>query len=136
VADINRIKDEIAQDEVAQAVPINQKNGEPYLAPDGSPCTVSVLGSDAKRVQAARDTIQRRMLRARRVKLDPADLRANRIDLAAAAVTGWYGWTAGDVEFPCTPENIRALLSSEHVLEQVETGITGHADFFVTASPI
>jgi len=136
MADITKIKDEIAQDEVGTPIPINQKNEEPYLAPDGSPCTIDVLGSDAKKVKAATDVADRRLLRMKRTKMEPADMRARRIAIASAAVTGWSGWTYGadNTPFPCTPDNVKALLQADHILRQVEAGIAEHSDFFSPAS--
>jgi hypothetical protein len=144
MANIDTIQEEQAQDEVPTAIEIDQKNGDPYLAPESTPekpvpCTISVLGSDAKRVKLAKDKADRILLRAGRKKLKPSDLRKNRIAIAAAAVTGWTGWTYGpdNAPFPCTPENIRAMLSKEHILDQVESGVNDHAehaDFFTSAS--
>lgn len=135
MADFTDIQNETAQDEQAASVPIFKKGGAPYLAPDGeTQCTIDVLGSDAKKVQGARDAITRRQLKARRVKLTPETLRDNRIDIAAAAVTGWSGWTDGAAEYPFTPENAKRMLRAEHILVQVEEAIDGHADFFASSS--
>jgi hypothetical protein len=135
MADITEIDEQVAQDEESVAIPIYQKNGDPYLARDGSPSTISVTGTDAKRYVAMVTTIQRRMLRRRQTKMEPADLLKNRIDLASAGVTGWHGWESGDQDFPPTPENITALLGKAHILVQVERGIEGHADFFTPKAP-
>ena len=130
MADINAIQTEIAQDEVAHAISIMKKDGSPYLARDGkTPCTIDVLGSDAHPVKLARDSATRRLLRGRRIKMEPADLRANRVAIAVSAITGWSGWDAGDTGFPFTPENAILMLGADHILEQVEAGITDHSDF-------
>lgn len=139
MTDINEIQEEVKLDEEGHDIPISKKNGDPYLyKPDPAkddevPCTITVLGNDAKKVKAARDSIQRKLLRGRRVKLEPKDLRSNRVAIAAAAITGWKGWTAAGKDFPCTPENIITLLQSTHILEQVEEGINEHSDFSPTA---
>lgn len=136
MANFNDIQTEIAQDEEIVDVPIFKKDGSPYLAPDGeTQCTIGVRGSDSKKVKTARDANQRKLLRDRRTKMTPEELRANRTTVAAAAIARWQGWTSGDDgAFDCSPENVRAMLSVDHILEQVEEGITGHADFFAKSS--
>jgi len=133
--DISKIQAEVAKDETGVVVPINQKSGDPYLAANGTPATVTVVGSESKKYRAARDSISRKMLRGRRTRLEPADLTNNRVEMAAAAVTDWHGWEAGGKPAPCTPENVKALLmAADHILEQVESGISEHADFFANSS--
>ncbi|MBA3891943.1 MAG: hypothetical protein H0X64_15595, partial [Gemmatimonadaceae bacterium] len=134
MADINAIADELAQDEQGAPILILQKDGDPYLAPDGSEVTITVLGTDSKAFRHAKEVTQRKLLRTRRTKLEPADLLDNRITHAAAAIVGWHGWVSGDQPFPFTPDNAKALLRAEHILEQVEAGIAGHADFFKRSS--
>lgn len=133
--DINTLGDIVAQDEKPVEVTVYQKNGDPYLGPDDRPCIISVVGSESKQYRAARDKLTRKFLRGRQSKMEPADLRNNRVEQAAAAVVGWSGWTAHGLEFPATPENVRILLNqADHILEQVEAGINSHADFFTNSS--
>lgn len=135
MADILSIQNEVAQDEQGVTDVVYQKSNDPYLAPDGvTPCTITVLGSDAKAVRLAKDAVQRKLLQSRRAKLEPADILQNRIEIAAAAVLDWFGWTSGDTPFPCTRENVRILLSAEHILVQVESLIDRHASFFAGKS--
>ena len=124
----------IAQDETGAAVPITDQTGEPLLAADGSPATVTVLGRESKRVRAAVSANTSRMLRGRKAKLDAADIRANRVAVAIAAVTGWHGFEVDGADAPCTEDNLRAFFRAEYTLEQVESAISGHADFFTTSS--
>jgi hypothetical protein len=132
--DVSKLDAVIAQDEEGSVIPINQKNGDPYLGADGSPSTITVLGSESKRYRQTKDSIQRRSMRSRSVKMEPADLLKNRIDLAAASVIDWSGWEDGTKPYPCTPENAKVLFRADHILEQVEMGIFAHADFFVKPS--
>lgn len=129
--DINALKQEAAQDEEGAVIEIMDKNGEPYTASDGSAVTITVRGLHAKAVRAAMDANQRRLLKAGRRKLEPSDIQRNRIEQAAAAVVEWRGWEANGEPFPCTPENVRALLGTPWILDQVEAGIESHAGFFV-----
>lgn len=131
--DINSIEAEIAQDENIVDIPIYQKNGEQYTAKDGTPSTIGIVGSDSKSVKAARNTVQRRMLRLGR-KAEPADLLKNRLIIAKAAGRRWTGWELGDTPAPYSEDNLAKLLTAEHILAQVEAGIDGHADFFSAAS--
>lgn len=133
MADINEIDAQVAQDEEVVDIPIYQKNGEPYLAKDGSQSTIGVTGEDAKRYVTMQGTIQRRMIRQRRTP-DDSDVQRNRVDQAAAGVGRWHGWEAGDQPFPYSPDNVKALLSKAHILKQVEAGIAGHADFFKSSA--
>lgn len=128
--DIGKMEAVIALDEQEVDVPIYQKNGEPYLAPDGkTPCTITVVGEESKRVMDADTATQRRMLHQRSQRLQPADILYNRIFRASAAVTRWFGWTIGETLAECTPENVRKLLRAPHILSQVEAAVSGHADF-------
>lgn len=126
----------VAQDEEQVTVPLYGKNGETLKAADGSDLTITVVGSESKRYRAARDAQTRRMLRQQR-KLEPGDLRTNRIDLAAAAVVAWHGLEDdSDAPVVCTPENVKMLLGvSESMLEQVEEAISRHASAFLERSP-
>ena len=133
--DFAKIADEIAQDEQIATVPIENKNGDPYLASDGSQSTISVVGSESTRVQHAKDVQTRRLLRSTRRKLEPKDLRENRIEIAAAAVVEWHGWEMNGEAWPCTPENAKKLLGAEHILVQVEEAVSRHSTFFTSSSP-
>lgn len=126
--DTTKIAEEVAHDEIGYPLPIDQKDGDPYLASDDSPATITITGSDAKKYVHTKGVIQKRYLRA--AKLDPADILQNRIDQAAAAVLDWHGWEANGQPIECTPANVKALLSANHILEQVEAGIVAHARFF------
>jgi len=135
MADLTKTIDAVlAQDEQGAPTPILQPNGEPYRAEDGSDATVTFLGPESKRVRAAIAANTRRLMRARKQKFDDADLRANRVEIAIAASTAWHGWTADGAELPCTPENLRVLYRADHILQQAEAAINGHADFFTTSS--
>lgn len=139
MADITQVEQNVAQQDTPVEVTVYQPNGEPYLAPGSTPeapkhCTITVVGSESKRYRQAEHAIQRRNLRSRKPTIDPADLRRNRIDQAAAAVTAWFGWEKNGAEWPCEFENVQELLKHDHILRQVEAAIAGHADFFKSNS--
>lgn len=134
--DVKELAAEAARDEEGVAIPIHARNGEPYGSSNGEAVTITVLGSESKRYREASDRLLRRALRSRQRTLTPKELRENRVERAAAAVIEWHGIEANGEPWPCEPENVKALLfQSEHILEQVEIGIDGHADFFSRAKP-
>ncbi len=135
--DISKIADVVAQSEQGATETVYQPSGEPYLAPDGvTPCTFTCVGSESQRIRSARDKQIKRMLRDRRAQVEVADLRRNRVEVATAGLVEWTGWEAKGQPFACTPENVGALLSSaDHLLEQAERIIDGHARFFAAKSP-
>lgn len=124
----------VAQSEQIATITIYQPNGQPYTGTGGE-CTISFTGSESKAYLHERTRIQRRALNRRKMNTEPADVLRNRIDLAAAAVTGWANWEDdNDEPAPCTPQNVKNLLQVEHILVQLEEGIAGHADFFAKPS--
>lgn len=141
MADITQVREQVAQDEEVIDIPIVQKNGEPFLAKDGTtPATIGVVGSESKRYIAERDRQTKQLIRQNRrrggnTETTPDELRANRVAMAAAAVVRWNGWESNGEPWPCEPENVKALLgSSADILEQVEDGIERHARFFALRS--
>lgn len=137
--DIKKVSEQSANEENGAVIPIVDKTtDEPYRAEDGSESTITVVGSESKRYRRAQDQLTRRTIK-RRGAPSPDELRDDRIELAAAAVTAWHGWESkeGDVATPvqCTPENVKQLLgASQDILQQVETGIREHARFFAKPS--
>jgi hypothetical protein len=133
---ISSVKEAVAKDEDGAVLPIDGKDGEPYLAHDGSPATMTIVGLESKRMRDITDKQQRRALRRQVAKITPEMLREERIEKAAAAVIAWHGWEGDDgTELACTPENVAALLgAAEHIMEQVEAGVRRHASFFTKPS--
>lgn len=133
--DITELSKELEREEDAIVLPIFHKNGEQYLASDGGPCTISVVGADSKRVQGAERKNTNRAINRGRGRLTPEQLNQNRVNLAAAAIVAWHGWVDGDKPFDCTMENaLRMLKLAPHILRQVEEGVASHADFSETRS--
>lgn len=134
--DLKQLSDTIVQaSELGRTIQILDAQGNPYLAADGiTPCTCTVLGAESKRVKAAKDANQRRLLRARRAKLEPADLRDGRVRVVIAAMTAWTGWQDGNAEAQLTPANITTLCGIEDHLRQLEEAIEEGADFFGSSS--
>lgn len=134
MASLEQVESAIAQDEEIVDVVIVQKNGDPYLGPDGKPCTWGVVGRESRSYQQAADAIARRASRPG-YKITPETTREARLALALGASRRWSGWTdkAGK-ELPFSPEDARKFLKSSDILEQVEAGISAHAAFFAKLS--
>lgn len=135
MASIKQVREKAAGSERIADVPIFEPDGTPYRAKDGSPATIGVYGPESKRHNAARDALTQKLIRQGGKKPTPEALRQTRIEQAAAVVARWHGWEAEDgAEIRCDHDNVVELLRTDHVLEQVEAGISGHADFFERSS--
>jgi hypothetical protein len=108
---------------------IYQRNGEPYQASDGTESTMTIVGSESKKVKAAKASQTRTMLNKRRTKLTPEDVEENLISQAAAAVIDWHGWELDGKPAKLNKENLAAVLKYDHIREQVEQVRDAHADF-------
>lgn len=129
--DLKKVAEIVAQSEQARTFTVNRPDGEPYTSDlDGRVSTISHVGKESKRYRAAKDAVMRRNLKMRKLRLDPLELRENRVILAAATVTGWDGWEFGEQPAELSGDNLRVILEHDHILEQLEESIEGHADFF------
>ena len=125
------------QDDEGAVVTIYQRDGEPYLASDGTESTVTVVGSESKQYRAAKLAQQRRLMKRARTgarELTPEELERDVLKLAASAVTAWHGWEKGGKELPCEEKNVLQILEYVHIFEQVQAGIAGHSAFFAKGS--
>jgi len=133
--DILTITESVGKDNEGVVVVINGPDGEPYTALDGSPATMTILGSQSTAVGKARDAQTRKFLKNTGGKTDVADLRANRIALASAAVVAWHGWEQDGLPLPLSGPNVALFFNAdERILEQVESAIQKHADFLLSVS--
>lgn len=131
--DISKVHELVAQDDEGVVVTIYQRNGDPYLAADGSEATMTVLGSESKAYRAAERRQQRRLFKRMRVRsadVTPEETEAEAIELASSAVIGWHGWESNGKPLDCKPEHVKALLGVKHIFEQVNAAIQGHASLF------
>lgn len=130
---IGEVKALVDKDNEGAVVTIYQKSGEPYVGLDGNPSTITVVGSESKRYRDAKHAQYRRMqkrVRSGRSEATPEELERDNVDLTAAAVIAFSGWEDDGKPLAFTPENVKLLLSFEHILEQVQAGIHRHASFF------
>jgi hypothetical protein len=132
MASIKQVQASVAKHDTPVAIEILDAQGEKYLALDGTPATISVVGSQSERARRWEDAERERLW-----KGAVRDHDARNLDSVCTAVVDWHGWDDGKKDLPCTPENVRALLGApeaRHILRQVENGINNHALFSAASS--
>lgn len=96
---------------------------------------ITLAGMDSPAVKAAQDKVTDKRLAALRKgaqkPLTTAEVEAQALAVLTAAVVAWEGLTEDGEDVPCTPENVRALLT-EHtwVRRQVDEALGNDALFF------
>ena len=131
MASISAVKEKVQKSNDVVDIPIMDGAGDPYTAKDGSQATIGVVGRDSEHYRRETAKLSRAVQKMPRVEQDKVDWRRS---LAACGVIRWHGWD-DDAPFPCTSENVMALLADSDILEQVEAGIRDHARFFTKGSP-
>jgi len=128
--DLKKLEKVVAADDEGVVITIYRKDGEPYLAMDGTESTMTVVGSESKKYKAAKRRATDRLLKSKRVKMAAVDVEASAVKMASSAVIAWHGWEDQKKELDCTQENVRLVLGmADHILDQVQEAITSHADF-------
>lgn len=109
---------------------IKDETGEPMMEGDG-PVTITVKGSYSPTYRRASEANRDRLLKRRSTQMDGDELDQRSLELIAACITAWNGFTAGGAEFPLTKANAIALLRAcPWIREQVEAAVHDHAAFF------
>lgn len=117
-------------DETVVDVTIRDRSGAPYLAKDGTPATIGVVGSESKTYKDRKTKADRAAAKSgANVTMD--ELRRS---YAVGGVVRWHGWEDGAKELECSADNVRVVLSLDHILHQVEAGIRRDADFLGSPS--
>jgi hypothetical protein len=129
----------VAREDEGQSVHIREASGElAYFSANGgppAPVTITVAGTYSAAYRRQLDAQRDRMLKARRNLLTADQLTANQIELVAACILAWAGFTNGGAPFPCTRDNAVLLLTkAPWVRDQLEEAMGDHAGFFATAS--
>lgn len=118
-------------------VEINDEAGNPAFGPDGTTrVTITVVGTYSKRYRAALEA-NRRWWRKHVGRTKPTDqqIEAQALELMAASIISWQGFTAGGADYPFTKANAVALFDqAPWIREQVETAMSDHEGFFTTGS--
>jgi hypothetical protein len=132
--EITKLKTAAAEDE-GTLVAIRDASGEPELQPNGDPVTITVAGTYSSRYRRAMDNQRERLLKQRRTSLTGEGLNRQQLELIAASIIEWEGFTAEGQPYPFTKENAIALLdNAPWIREQVEEAMGDHAAFFPKAS--
>lgn len=134
---ISQVSAGVTQANKPASMKVIQPDGHFYKSSKGEPCTLLFVGTDSDRFRETREEVQRRNLAEQKEEIDVTkDTIRNREDLSVGAIVGWSGWEDDDDnELPCTPENVRALLKADHILQQVWKNIFAHRSFFSDSSP-
>lgn len=102
----------------------------PLTGPTGVVFTLK--GPHTPEMKAKMQAVAEARAREQRRQVTPtlSSLEAHGLDLLSAAVEGWTELTDAGEPFPCTEENVRALLGkNDWIREQVEAAFTSHATF-------
>ncbi len=129
---IDQLKEAVAQDEVGAVIVIEDPNGVPYTAADGSEVTMTVVGSQSRARRKAEDAAVQVLQRSGRAGLHPDAARARRLNLVASCVIDMHGWEdeAGQ-PIPFNAANVKAIFAADdRITAQVESAIERH-DFFL-----
>jgi hypothetical protein len=132
MASINDVRASVSQHNTAVKVQIRDGREQWYHGLDGEPSTISVVGKESEAIAAWEDAAKQRVR-------DGVDIDEvyDEVSVLVASVTDWSGWDDGENPIPCTPDNVRALLThpeARHILRQVQRAVNNHHDFFGAAS--
>jgi hypothetical protein len=133
--DITDAQAQAAQEDQGQTIEIRTAAGEPELH-DGTPVTITVVGLYSDTYRRIYDRQREQIFKRGRRALTGEALRRQQIELVAACIRDWHGFTNGGLPFPYTKDNAVALLNAvPWIREQVEEAMGDHAGFFKSALP-
>lgn len=106
-------------------------DGEPlYFGEARTPVTLRVAGTYSAVYRAALNRQRDRLVKLRRGKLSGELVEEQQLELQAACVLGWEGFTMNGIPTDCRPENVKQLLvAAPWVREQVEEAMNDHEGF-------
>jgi hypothetical protein len=132
--DLDQAGEVTAREDAGITVHIRGADGEPAYQGD-RPVTIRIAGTYSQVYRKTQDQQTRRLLKQRSRDLSPEQLTANRVELVAASILGWEGFTNKGEAYPCTRENAVALLTrAPWIREQLEEAQQDHAGFSGRAS--
>lgn len=103
---------------------------------NGKPVTITVAGTYSTRYRKAFEAQRRRIFGRVRRRPDADDAYRQALELVAACVISWEGFTNNGQPYPCTPANAVALFEqAPWILRQVEDAMEDHERFFRPGSP-
>lgn len=99
------------------------------------PVTITVAGTFSKRYQDTLAGHRDALFKQRRATLSGEQLTQQQIELVAACIISWDGFTLNGAPFPCTMENAVMVLKSAHwIRQELEEAMGDHASFFTSSS--
>jgi len=131
--DINAAIDSVVEtDAEGVIVPLVDREGEPYLQPNGKPVTMTVLGEESPAMKRFDDRLARRLSRGKQAEDDKAQ---NLIARMATAVTAWDGVDDENGKpLPFTLDNVKHVLRASWILMTVYHATRERSDFFGSSS--
>jgi hypothetical protein len=130
--DISTSKSVAEREDEGTIVHVRDEAGEKqYIGGDKTkPVTILVAGTYSTTYRTAADASRDRMLKQRRNAIDGDQLSQQSLELTAACILAWDGFSAGDQPYPFTKKNAVALLQqAPWIREQVEAAMNDHASF-------
>jgi len=136
--DITKAAEAAKGEDEGQLVHIRGVDGEElYYEKDGKqhPVTMTVAGTYSTIYRAAQNRQRNALVKMRRAKLTGELVDNQQIELDAACVLGWDGFTIGATPVPFNRENAKQILISvPWIREQVEEAMNDHAGFTKSSS--
>lgn len=137
--DLAHTPDVATREDEGVVVHVEEATGELAFYQNGtgqSPVTITVAGTYSHRYRRAMEHQRQRVFRGSRRRVDPEAAYQQALDLVAACVISWDGFTNNGQPFACTRENAVALFErAPWILRQVEDAMEDHQGFFKRASP-
>lgn len=130
--DISTSKHLAQQEDDGITITISGPDGDKLTQDDGvTPVTITVAGSYSQRYRKAANANRDKLLKQRTRTVGADDLDRQALDLLAACVIAWDGFTDDGKPYPLTRENAVALFDAcPWIREQVESAVSDHARFF------
>ncbi len=130
-----------AEAEIGAVLELNTKTGEPATQKDGSPVTITLLGTDSKKWRKAEDAVGDRRLKAASPRHGAAakSMEEQRNDVAfllASVTVSWSGLQNDGTDLECNLENAKKLyLAHPFIREQVDSFLAERRNFLKASSP-
>jgi len=134
--DITKAAEAAKVEDEGQVVHVRDRDGEPLYTDEQQPVTITVAGTYSGKYRQAANRQRDRLVKMRRAKLSGELIEQQQLELMAACVLDWHGFTVDGKPVPCNVENAKQLLASvPWVREQVEEAMNDHEGFSRSSSP-
>lgn len=100
------------------------------------PVSITVVGTYSATYRRASEAQRDRNIKRRNFHLDGDQLDQQALELVAACITAWDGFTANGEAYPLTkPNAVQLLRAFPWIRQQVEAAMNDHSLFFRAPSP-